>query len=486
MIKQRALRSRILLPITTLLAALWLSGCATNPVTGKQEVVLMSEKQELALGRQYHQHILKQYKLYDNPELQAYVEEIGERLARQSHRPDLVFHFYLLDSPEVNAFALPGGYIYITRGILSYMQREEHLAGVVGHEIGHVTARHGVRRHRNQTLAGIGGIGVAIATGSRELAQATNMLGSALISGYGRDNELESDRLGAEYLAKSGYEPEQMIDVIGILKDQELFDKERAKAENRPPRAYHGVFASHPRNDRRLQEVIRAANQYKVSQPLSVDNRRFMQLQRNMTYGPSEDQGVIRGNAFMHKALNFYTEFPDGWIIDNLPDRVVAREPSGKRAVILQMRDLNKRVPARQFLQSNFQSFDSGREVSTSEDQAYAGRAVLNTRNGARPALVAAVYRGKRAFMLYGLGDNQLPEQDFLAVVESLRKLKGNERKLASAQKIQITKAKPGDTVAKLAKKTTLGKYAEQQLRLLNGWYPDGEPEPGQLIKLVR
>ena len=125
-----------------LLAPMLLAACSTNPVTGGQDFVMMSEKQELALGREYHKEILKQYKLYDNPKLQAYVEEIGERLAAKSHRQDLVFHFYLLDSPQVNAFATPGGYVYITRGIMAYMQEEAHLAGVIGHEIGHITARH--------------------------------------------------------------------------------------------------------------------------------------------------------------------------------------------------------------------------------------------------------------------------------------------------------------------------------------------------------
>ncbi len=465
---------------------LLLGGCATNPVSGGQDFVTMTEKQDLELGRQYHKEIMKQYTLYDAPELQAYVEEIGERLAQKSHRDNLVFHFYLLDSPQVNAFALPGGYIYITRGIMAYMQEEEHLAGVIGHEIGHVTARHGVRQQAQSQFMGLLGAAVAIGTGSRELAQLSNAFGSALVSGYGRQHELESDRLGAEYLAKSGYDPQKMIDVVGILKDQELFDKERAKAENRQPRTYHGVFASHPRNDTRLQEVVRAADRFKTAQVSRKDNGRFLQLTDGMVYGPSESQGVVRGNAFLHKDLDLYLKFPKGWVIDNLPDRVLARSSDGNQAIMLKMRDLNERVSAEQFLRSNFNPFSEGRSIDTSEDEAYTGKAIVDTKQGKQKIQVAAIYRGKKAFMMYALGKQQLPEQQFLQSVSSLRRLNTAELKQAIPKRIKVIKAKSGDTFRKLTRKYGSGNYYEQELRLINGMYPDGEPTKGQKIKVLK
>ena len=162
--------------------------------------------------------------------------------------------FTLLDSAQVNAFALPGGYVYITRGIMAYMNSEEELAGVLGHEIGHVTARHGVRQHGAQTAAGVIGVLATIATGSREVAQASNQLGGALVRGYGRKHELEADRLGAEYLALTNYDPEKMLDVVEILKDQEEFEIQRAREDGREPRVYHGVYSTHPSNDLRLRK----------------------------------------------------------------------------------------------------------------------------------------------------------------------------------------------------------------------------------------
>ena len=219
-----------------LLGALTLTHCASNPVTGGKDFVLMSEQQEIQMGAQAHQDVLKEYAALDNPDLQAYVNEIGQRLAKQSHRPDLDWHFTVVDSPDVNAFALPGGYVYITRGIMVYLNSEAELAGVLGHEIGHVTARHGVRQQSAATAAGLGAVlGSVLVPGMNNQAAPRVMqsLAQAWTAGYGRDHELESDRLGAQYLAKSGYNPQAMIEVIGVLKNQELFAAEQARPRPR-------------------------------------------------------------------------------------------------------------------------------------------------------------------------------------------------------------------------------------------------------------
>ncbi|MEJ2114697.1 MAG: M48 family metalloprotease, partial [Gammaproteobacteria bacterium] len=197
-----------------LLGSLFFAGCATNPVTGKQDFVLMSEEQEINLGKQAHQEVMKQYRPYNNPALQSYVEGLVDELGKKSHRSNLVYHVTVLDSPQINAFALPGGYLYITRGIMAYMNSEAELAGVLGHELGHVTARHGVRQQSAGTIAGILGAGVGILTGSNQAAQVANVGSTALIRGYGRNHELEADRLGAEYLANVGYDPQEMLKVV--------------------------------------------------------------------------------------------------------------------------------------------------------------------------------------------------------------------------------------------------------------------------------
>ena len=232
-----------------------LSGCAVNPVTGKQDFVVLSEEQEIQMGREYNAQILRQYQIYEDEKIQNYVQSIGESLAKKSHRPNLIYRFTVLDSPEINAFALPGGYIYINRGLMAYMSSEEELAAVLGHEIGHVTARHSVRQYSQAQLMGVLSAAIEINSG-RTAGDLANLASGALLSGYGREMELEADDLGAQYIYQDGYSPQGMYDVLAVLKDQEIYSKKVAKQRGIEPRNYHGVFASHPSNDKRLQEIL--------------------------------------------------------------------------------------------------------------------------------------------------------------------------------------------------------------------------------------
>ena len=237
------MKTRSLIPLLT--AAL-LAACAsvTNPVTGQRELTVMDEKAEIAEGVKAHQEVIKEYGVVDDAVLQAYVDGVGQKLATASHRAKLKWTFTVLDSPEVNAFALPGGYIYITRGIMAYLESEAELAGVLGHEIGHVTARHGAQQATRQATAGIG-VGLAtiggalleMATGVPGVAQAAGSVAQAgaagLIASYSREQELQADQLGAEYLVRSHYDPANMVEVIQALKDQERYAAEAAKVAGR-------------------------------------------------------------------------------------------------------------------------------------------------------------------------------------------------------------------------------------------------------------
>ena len=179
---------------------------------------MISEEQEIQMGREYNSQILKMNPVYEDQELQEYVQQIGESLALKSHRPNLIYRFTVLDSPDINAFALPGGYIYINRGLMSYFSSEEELAAVLGHEIGHVTARHSVRQYSQSQLMGILSAAIEINSG-RTAGNIANLASGALLSGYGREMELEADDLGAQYIYQDGYSPQGMYDVLSVLKD---------------------------------------------------------------------------------------------------------------------------------------------------------------------------------------------------------------------------------------------------------------------------
>lgn len=466
-----------------------LSGCATNPVTGKQDFVTMSEEQEVSLGKKAHQQILQQYSVYEDPALQEYVSNIVKELSVESHRNQLEFHATVLDSPQVNAFALPGGYVYVTRGIMAYMNSEAELAGVLGHEIGHVTARHGVRQQSSAQVAGILTAAIAIATRSREAGNAANQASTALIRGYGREHELEADRLGAEYLAKVGYDPEEMINVVGILKSQEDFDKKIAKEEGREPRAYHGTFSTHPSNDKRLQEVIRAANKYRTETSRDNDGQ-FLKLTNGMTLGSSSKDGIVRGNKFYHKDLGITLTFPSGWKIDNLPDRLIASNSTRDAVMQITIGTSNGTSSPKEFIESQFgDQLRSEQQVKTDSFSGYTAIAKTQTPFGNQDTRIAAVFNGNQIYQFLAAAKDinllNRHDKEFLATVNSLRKMKNSERSLAESQKIKLISAKKGDTFAKLARKSPLSSHQEDQLRLLNGMFPDGEPTPGQLIKIV-
>lgn len=473
---------------------LTLVGCATNPVTGEKDFVLMSEESEIALGRKGSAQILEQYDTYNDPALSAYVQRIGEKVAAISHRTGLIYRFTVLDSNEVNAFALPGGYIYITRGLLAYLNSEAELAAVLGHELGHVTARHSVRQHSTAMATGLLGAIIAAKSGVQGAEDISNILGTAIVRGYGREHELEADRLGAEYLAKSGYNPNAMIKVIKVLKNQEIFEKQLAKKENREANVYHGVFSTHPDNDKRLHEVISSANKfYNVAKSNHTNRDQFLGHIDNLVFGDSEKEGIRRGSSFYHKDLNFVIKFPDGWVIKNSPSKLVVSSPVNDGVLQLLTTDLNKRISPREFMQKRLEltSLSNGEYLRVGGNlEAYTANVNLNLGYGPRNSRVTVIYYNNKAYILAGSAKNS-PQQYtydrlFLQAARSFHPMTSSERKLAKSLRLRIIKASSNTRFSELARNSRIPNYPDEQLRLLNGLYPSGEPVTGQKIKIVQ
>jgi len=467
------------------------SSCATNPVTGGKDFVLMSEAEERQLGAEYHKKILKEQDVFDDRALQAYVDRIGQRLARVSHRPKLDYQFTVLDDDSVNAFALPGGYIYISRGILAYFNSEAELAGVLGHEIGHVTARHSVRQYSTATATGILGSILLIESGAGQAAgDLFNVVHTAAMRGFGREHELESDRLGAEYLARAGYDSGEMLDVIGILKDQELYEIHRAKEEGREPRIYHGVFSTHPDNDARLQEVVRAARKYEVEDPRPNQREAYLELLDGVPFGPPASQGVVDDHQFLHDPLDVGVSAPKGWTIANRPDRVVFEAPEKGAGMIMTLEPAGPNDNPRKRLTDALGEIDDGERFSAGDHEGYTGILTGRTSAGAGRMRVALVIKGEQAWFFRGVAPDDKTfdalDDDFVAIAKSLHALTAAERERAQPLHIRIVRAQPGDTYASLAGDTPRLKDAEARTRLLNGDWPNGEPKPGQLVKVLR
>ncbi len=471
------------------------TGCATNPVTGNQDFVMVSEDQEIAMGRKANAQVLQRYTLYDDPELQAYVQRVGRNLAEKSHRPNLIYRFHVLDSTEINAFALPGGYIYITRELMAYLNSEAELAAVLGHEIGHVTARHSVRQASAAQMAGIGATVAAIflpQLRTQAGSQVVNILGSALLSGYGRKHELEADRLGAEYLARAGYDPQAMLDVIRVLKNQEIFDRKLAKEEGREPRRYHGLFASHPDNDTRLKEVIAAANKFKAPGKTIRNREKYLTMLDGLVIGESAKEGVIRNNKFYHTVMGFALSFPKGWTIKNMPDRVVAIAPGGGAILQLGAEDINRKISPREFMikRLGLKRLKAEGPIDPDGLTGYSAVAPIKTSFGIRDARFNVIYLDDKAFIIAGVvkESSQIPTYDrlFLESAKSFHRIRPSEREIAKPFHLKVIKAKPGMTIVQLARESAFPDHAEERLRLLNGLFPRGEITPGQLVKIVK
>ena len=468
--------------------ALALANCATNPATGNPNLVTMSEAQEVAVGRSEDGKVRKQYGVYEDTTLQQYVNEIGRRLAKASHRPELEYQFLVLDSPEVNAFALPGGYIYITRGLMAYLGSEAELAAVLGHELGHVTARHSVQQLSAATAASVGAavLQIFVPQVRGVLGEnVINLLGSALLSGYGREHELEADRLGAEYLARTGYDPQAMVNVVGVLKNQERFDAEVAREEGRQPRRYHGVFASHPDNDTRLQQVVAEAARFK-SQESRAGREDYLRRIDRMMFADSPSQGVVRNNRFYQAELGIAFRFPAGWRVRNQPRNIAAQSPGQDALMDLRLAGDAKGNPGD--VLRRVARLGSGSEIAPTTINGLPA-AIATTSMSGRPTRIAVVFHAGRAYAIgaQALGDaafNQY-QTEFDASIASFHEMTTQERLLARPLALRVISARPGLTFAELARLSPLGKNAEGHLRVINGMYPKGEPAADQALKII-
>lgn len=454
------------------------TACASNP-TGGANFVLMSESTEIEKGRELHQEMLNQNQVYNDAELVAYVNRIGQKIAAISHRPELEYVFTVIDSPDINAFALPGGFVYVNRGLLTYLNSEAQLAAVLGHEIGHITARHAVRQQTAARSANAASIALIFATGV-DLRETTSLISGALISGYGRDMELEADSLGAEYLYKAGYDPNAMVEVIEVLKNHEDFMK---RTSNRTAVAYHGLFASHPRNDTRLQEVVGKAGTLSAQQVVQKDPAEFRSQMTGLIVGPSPQNaaGGEQRNRYYQSLLNYTLIFPEGWLKEETTTTVTGLSADGGSRLKVEAQRLQNAKDPRLFIRENLGIEDLQRSEALNQF-GLSGFTGINPGSGER---VAVLYYGPRAFILTGSAGEGSSDDQILESIRSFRPIQRNETLFANPVSLSYIQADGRIKYADLATQTRLPEHQEEMLRLLNGDYPFGEPKAGQWVKIA-
>jgi len=306
--------------------------CAINPVTGRSELMFMSEQQEIALGTQYDPSVVSTFGIYQNEPLMNFISTKGTEMGKISHRPQLQYHFRILDTPVVNAFAVPGGYIYLTRGILAQFNNEAELMGVLGHEMGHVTARHTAKQQTNQQIGQILLAGGMIV--SKEIYQLAEMAMAGmqlLFLSFSRDNEREADRLGVEYSSKIGYDAHKMADFFDVLNKMSMESSQAGVPT---------FLSTHPDPGDRNIAVNKTTNEWQAKLPgqnFVVNTNSYLNMIDGLVYGEDPRQGFVENNTFYHPDLKFQFPFPKGWTLVNSPLQVQITPPDKNAAIVFSL-----------------------------------------------------------------------------------------------------------------------------------------------------
>jgi predicted Zn-dependent protease len=468
-------------------AAIVAAACATNPATGKKEISLMSEAQEISLGQQMDGEVRREMGVYNDPALQKYVEGVGMRLARASQRPELPWHFTVVDEPAVNAFALPGGYIYVTRGILPFLHDETQLAGVLGHEIGHVTARHSAQQYTKATSAGIGLalLGIFVPE-SRPLQGAAETALGVLFLKHGRDDEVQADQLGVDYTAKTGWNP---AGVAGMLTTLSRLDE--ASGSNR---GVPNWLSTHPAPADRVTQVH--AYIQKAAIPVgtsgAADTTAFLRHVDGIVFGDSPSDGIVRGSQFLHPDLRLALSFPKGWEVQNSASQVMAKAPDRDNYMLLQLVP-NPSGTVDQIAQSGMANAGF-RQLNGQRSQINGMDAYVGTYQGSLQGLgnvvtsAAHIVHEKNVYLLAGLAPpNQFDsaQREFAASIRSFKALSREEAAQIRPNRVDVYTVRSGDTWQSIAQRTGDGTLKPSTLAIMNNYEPSQQPRAGDRIKVV-
>jgi len=314
-----------------LTASLFLTNsCAVNPVTGKKQIVLMSEEQEIAMGKDADPQIVAQYGLYENKALQDFITKKGNEMAAISHRPGLKYEFKIVDSDVLNAFAVPGGYVYFTRGIMAHFNNEAEFAGVLGHEIGHITARHSVSQQTKAVLGQVGLIGSMILVPQvADFAEPLSQGLGLLFLKFGRDAERQSDELGVEYSSRIGYDAHEMAGFFNTLE---------RKSAGTGAAELPDFLSTHPNPGERNITVNNLSVEWKKKLNLNnptVNRNNYLRMIEGLIYGEDPKQGFLEKDVFYHPELKFQFPTPAGWNYQNTPQRVQLAPKDGKAILMM-------------------------------------------------------------------------------------------------------------------------------------------------------
>ena len=463
-----------------------LAACATAPGTGRTIFTGgLTEEGEADLGRKEHPKVLAQYGgAYQDPELNRYVTSIGDFLVQTSERPELDFTFTILDTPIVNAFALPGGYVYVTRGLLSLANSEAELAGVLGHEIGHVTARHTAERYGQTMAANAAGIGLGVLLGGGA-AQAGGTLGALLVRSYSREQEFESDMLGGRYLSRAGYDTGGMASFLTQLQAHSRLE---ATLAGQPEKAdAFDITQTHPRTTDRIERALEQAGATPVADPI-VGQAVYYEKIDGMIYGDKPDEGYIRGRSFAHPKLKFAFEVPPGFRLYNQSRSVIARDGEGKAVIQFDRGPTDFSGSMRDYLVNVWGAKVRLAGVQSSTVNGMPAATATVSESGKDYQLVAIRYNARTIYRFIFLSASDRTaalNRPFRETTYSFRKLSDEEAAALKPRRLRIYEVSAGENPTRIAARLPFGEENLQRFLVLNGMTASTTLRPGQLVKIV-
>lgn len=442
-------------------------------------------------GEQLYAEMLASVGAYEDPELYAYLDGLVREIVAVSEKAGDEFTFTLLDSGDLNAFATAGNYVYMNRGLLNYIQNEAQLVSVLAHEVGHITQKHvSVMPVAAEGARFITWLAGAL-SGSQEVMQAGMAYANSLLKGHGRDNELDADEAAARYMVKLGYDPNEMLVMLGTMKDLEIMMKERAAQKGAPRRTYHGIFASHPRNDMRLRSAVSKARAVETTAQRDNGEARYRQMTDGLVWGDNFKEKEVKPERWADRNMRVRFDFPDGWTHATDPQtRTVSGQPEDGRAR-LNMQPQPRTPQAPEEYLYNFLDvpmLKDGREISPARLKGYTG--ILPGENGEPDQRIAVVYYKMAAFLFGGevrqQADFNAFDPQFLKSINTFRPISTREIEGQKPKTVHYVKATERTTFAALGEHFGLDIFEVQDLRLINGYYPTGEPKPGEWIRIFR
>ena len=467
------------------------TSCSRNPVTGKNELMLMSESQELALGKESDPQIVAAYGLYPDDEIQAFINTKGKEMAAISHRPHLDYQFRVLDSPVVNAFAVPGGFVYFTRGILAHFNNEAEFAGVLGHEIGHITARHSAKQYSKQMLGQLIFIGGMIASEDfRNYADVAGAGMQLLFLKFGRDDESQSDKLGVDYSSQIGYDAHEMADFFNTLERM----TEQAGGGSIPT-----FMSTHPDPGDRNRKVHEMATVWQTTNSVSnlaVNRDSYLKMIDGIVYGEDPRQGYVENDYFYHPELKFQFPVPREWNTANSPSQFQMAPQDGKALMVLTLAQGNSpKDAAQQMIQENQLTVIESSTVRVHGNNAYAmiSEAIPESTDAQRAEplrlMTYFIQYGQYIYKLNGIS-RKADFNDYFSTfqysMKNFRALTDPTKLNKAPTRIKIVTADRTETLQELLTRKGMDTEKMAELSLINGMELTEVVQKGSLIKTLR